>query len=1068
MPPWLPDVARRWSLASCTASVLEWRSLGVKGNVSLPADRRPSPERERGIIPGPAWKLWALAAALAAACTRPPELTLEPAQVAALAAGEAHTYGIHLESQELLHVTAEQRGVDVELILSAPGGDEIIRMDTVAARWGYLGTETVLAVATTPGSHRLQVRALGDTTHGGLYRLKIVEHRHAGREDRVRVAALGHFARGENHRRGGAAQAAVTEYHQALTLWRETGGDPRWRARALFGLGQVHRRSEEWEPAARALEEAAALFAQFDNGGRWHQAHIHDLLLLVHQQLGDFEAARHHGETARQLWPPVKDRRAEAINLNNLGHLYRQLGHFELARDTYTEALERWETVIAGGHPDKARAHHNRGRAYLELGDWDNARDDLNAALDMWDSPADQAVGLNSLASLHRRQGDLDTARVLYHQSLDRRAPGSRGEAVTRASLGVLYEEADELDEAFEHQKRALSIFRRLKDGQEEATALHNLGLVLVRSGLLPDARRHFHDALALYRRELDLAGEAATLLELARLERLGGGLEDLLEAQRLVEMALESVELLRSRSAGLRLRSSYFATKQSYADFYVDLLMDMHALDPGAGYERLALSASERSRARSLLDLIEESGLDPTLGLDPALKARRESLQVAIRDNDLLRRSLAEAEAPPERIAQLRGRGRDLLRRLDRLQTEIRRNRPGSTSLGPTAPLSAEEIQSQVLDDETLLLEYKLGEERSFLWAVTRDSLASFELPARERLEEGARQVRELLQDRNLRVSRVETHPAILALSRTLLSPVAPLLPGRRLLIVAEGALQHVPFAVLTPPRAQGPEPGHRHPLPLVAGHEIVTLPSASTVATLRRREPAVRWRAGSLVVVADPVYCAGDPRLGGSGDYDPDCEYSRLKHSGEEARAILDLAPGAALGVTGFDANLDAVRSGRLRGHEVVHFATHVAIDHQDPRLSRLVLSRFDADGTPRDGMLYEHAIHTLTLPADLVVLSGCETALGQEVRGEGVGALAQGFLNAGARRVVVSLWRVNDRAAAELMARFYRKLLHEGHSAATALALAQDSMRREEAWSAPYYWAGFTLLGDWRDPE
>ncbi|HEX6864203.1 MAG TPA: CHAT domain-containing protein, partial [Thermoanaerobaculia bacterium] len=149
---------------------------------------------------------------------------------------------------------------------------------------------------------------------------------------------------------------------------------------------------------------------------------------------------------------------------------------------------------------------------------------------------------------------------------------------------------------------------------------------------------------------------------------------------------------------------------------------------------------------------------------------------------------------------------------------------------------------------------------------------------------------------------------------------------------------------------------------------------------------------------------------------------------------------------------------------GFRVVHFATHGVLDAERPALSGLALSMVGPDGSAQEGFLHLRDVYGLRLDADLVVLSGCRTALGRELRGEGLVGLTRGFLYAGAPRVVASLWKVEDRATSELMTRFYRALWEEGLAPAAALRSAQLSLRRERRWRDPYFWAGFVLQGAW----
>jgi CHAT domain-containing protein len=274
----------------------------------------------------------------------------------------------------------------------------------------------------------------------------------------------------------------------------------------------------------------------------------------------------------------------------------------------------------------------------------------------------------------------------------------------------------------------------------------------------------------------------------------------------------------------------------------------------------------------------------------------------------------------------------------------------------------------------------------------------------------------------------------------------------------VADGALQYIPFAALPLP---GDLAGRA---PLIERHEIVVLPSASVLA-LRKREPPPS--EPSIAILADPVFDRGDPRV--RRDFtdrapsEPGIALSRLPASQREAEAISALLPGRTWTALGFQASRATAFGGELARHRIVHFATHGVIDAETPELSGLVLSLVDERGKPQEGFLGLNDIYNLDLHADLVVLSGCETALGRDMRGEGLIGLSRGFLYAGASRVLASLWQVQDRPATEIMVRFYRALLQEHLPPAAALRSAQLSLWRERRWRDPFYWGAFVLQGE-----
>jgi len=422
-------------------------------------------------------------------------------------------------------------------------------------------------------------------------------------------------------------------------------------------------------------------------------------------------------------------------------------------------------------------------------------------------------------------------------------------------------------------------------------------------------------------------------------------------------------------------------------------------------------------------------------------------------------------------------------------------------------------EIQESVLDEKTLLLEYSLGDERSYLWAVTKTGMTSHELPPRDKIESLARRVRELLTARQQRlaaetasqfyrrsqVADGQYWKSAKELSRILLGPVAGQIEDRRLLVVADGILQYLPFGALPAPGSDsGKDAGAAQlarPVPLIAEHEIVSLPSASTLGVLRRQIQGRKPAEMSVAVLANPVFQRDDPRLtlvatsppvrksapraasGGGASRSADGsgvfpalrgggEYSRLLFSGREGNDIAStVQAGTGALWAGLEASREKATSSELSRYRIVHFATHGVIDDSHPNLSGIVLSMYDAKGREQDGFLRLHDIYNLSLPAELVVLSACNTGLGKDVRGEGFIGLVRGFMYAGAARVVASLWRVDDQSTAELMKRFYRGMLKENLPPAAALRAAQVEMSKHERWSAPYYWAGFVLQGEYK---
>jgi CHAT domain-containing protein len=527
-------------------------------------------------------------------------------------------------------------------------------------------------------------------------------------------------------------------------------------------------------------------------------------------------------------------------------------------------------------------------------------------------------------------------------------------------------------------------------------------------------------------------------------------------------------VESLRASLAGQRWRASAFAARQTAYELLVDIRMRQHQAAPSAGHDAAAFEAGERARARGLLELLAEGRIDVAEGIAPELRAeeralrRRLNSQAAAQEEALAARREARAQGLAREIQETTARLVDL-------EALLRSGSPRYAALTRPPPLGLAAVREDVLDAETQLLEYALGEGGSWLWVVSRERLDSFSLAPRAEIESAARRARE-------QVSTPATGSgAADELSRLVLAPAASALRAKRLLIVAPDALQYVPFAALPLPAPSGKA--------LVSRFEVVTLPSASVLATLRneRRETAAGRKV--VAVFADPVFDPSDPRVrpvsrpSGTETQPPEAVeralrgvaergvLARLPFSRQEAEAIVELAPrGHVFQALGFEATREAATSPRLADYRFVHFATHGVLNTRQPELSGVVLSLVDRAGRRQDGFLRLHDVYNLRLGADLVVLSGCQTGLGKETAGEGLVGLTRGFMFAGAPRVVASLWPVDDLATSELMKRFYRGMLRDALPPAAALRGAQLELSAVPRWSRPYYWAGFVLQGEW----
>lgn len=870
----------------------------------------------------------------------------------------------------------------------------------------------------------------------------------------------------ESCRRAAALDLEAVELAQELDR-------PLWEAAAHQRLGKIHRDCLE-EPREAMGHYLRALPIYEELGRIDDQSTVLNQIGWLHWTLGEADRALELCDRALELARRRGNRRSQAAILNVQAIIARHRGEAQRVLTLYEQAIELLEDLDAVDPDDPvtgldlAQALHNRGRLYQALGQHRPALADLDRSRAVaHESEASRLLSmvLTRIGRIRMREGNLDGALEALEEArrLRRTTGQEHGHAVTLLELAAVSEKLGRPDRATELNRQALSIFRRKEAPRESARAQTALGRLETAAGRPGEALRRLDEALRVFRELRDPSGESETLLALAHAERARERPAAALEH---VRAAIARLEEVRSRSATHDLRRAFVAAHREVYDLHLDLLMELHRRDPSAGYDLRALEAAERSRARSLVELLTENRDALLADADPELLALERELEdrLAVLDQERLEPPDEGETRAPEEIAALEARLDEVLRRLRAVRGRILAESPKVAALARPPGFGVRELQTRALDEETLLLEIHLGAERSFLWAVTPDSVASFELPPRAEIEEAARTAHELLPKSHQRRYRVTAALALERLGRLILDPVAGLLKDKRLLIAADGALHYIPFGAL-------PIPGVSPAAPLIASHEVVHVPSASALIVLReqRADPERRPADGLLAVIADPVFDADDPRLTGhettAETEDVGDRLGPLRFSRVEAEAILGLAgTERTRQALGFEATRETLIDPALGRYRIVHLSTHGRIDTERPELSELVFSRFDRRGRPRKGVLRAHEIFDLELSAELVVLSACETALGEEVRGEGLVGLTQGFFSAGAAGVVVSLWQVDDRATARLMERFYRHLF-AGRSPATSLREAQLSLREEVGWQAPFYWAGFVVQGEWR---
>ena len=862
----------------------------------------------------------------------------------------------------------------------------------------------------------------------------------------IEAAALNNL--GEALYNIGQRTQAQEREEQALAIRRELN-DARGQAISSISLGYIYKNAGQPEKAFRLFAGAQSLAKQANDLAVECQAVI--AVGNINRKTGNAQAALDSYEAAKKIAVRIGDQTSQAIVSGQIGSIYFEMGDERAALPHIEDALKLFDRN--GKLWGAAEGRVQLGRLRHSLGDDKEAIEYFNGAV----------------ASFRSLQMPPLVSRTLRE-------------------IGLLYDSMGNTHKALDAYKTALGLVRTGEDQHETAYLLCFIGRIYEELKDSTRALQYYRDALPLSQRSTDPVAETMIHNNLAHLYRNTGDLSD---ARREAEAALTLIESQRTNVLSQELRTSYFATVRSTYEFYIDILMQMHRQNPNAGFDKEAFAISEKARARSFLEMLSEARAKVRDDVDPALLKKESELSEAINSKAQLQVQLL-MEKRTEESDQLCKELDALVADLAQVRDKIRQSNPKAANLNVPELLTLDEVQQRVLDDDTVLLEYVLGDERSYVWVVTRNSLLSFELPARQEIETSAGKLHELITSRQMiygepvatRTERQAKADAEIPaqtdqLSKLILGPLAGKLEKKRLLVVPDGALQTVPFQMLTAPGTGGY---------LLEKYEIVNLPSASTLALLQAAAANRKPATNSVAVLADPVFEIDDPRVATNikgprmqrgndvhvalrdAGISPDgMQIPRLIASGIEADGIIAAAPwSTGFKAVGFDANREIVLGSQLANYRIIHFATHGLINSDRPELSGIVLSMYDRAGNPKDGFLRLHDIYNLHLPADLVVLSACQTGLGKDVRGEGLIGLTRGFMYAGASGVIASLWKVDDDATAELMKNFYEALFQQGMSPAAALRQAQLTLAQNERWQSPYYWAGFVIQGQYTQTQ
>ncbi|HEY1463137.1 MAG TPA: CHAT domain-containing protein [Terriglobales bacterium] len=803
------------------------------------------------------------------------------------------------------------------------------------------------------------------------------------------------------------------------------------------------------------------------------------LIQLHSQKYSEAEAMLRQAVASAELLIPNSLQRINA--LVNLAVVYENQGKFRKAEESYLKALNQENKNYPGSSYLRSTLG-DLGVLLDQEGDFQRAAEYFNRAYRVAEhidpNSFDTAEILSNLADCELELAQPSQAAtyqkkaLLIAQKLD---PTGLTTANALAGLGKIAREQQHLEQAEKYYEKALQIAGGIDNSDlDRSSIMFGLGVVLKQQLRLVEAENNFLQALSiLNREEPDGIDRAIMIAELAG--SLAQEHRDE-EAKALYSQAITLFDAQVLHIGGIDdVRSRYRAERQRYYHEYIAVLAR-------TGDASKALETLETARARTLFEFLRTVQFNSRSLNKPSDLEEQASYTRLYTAADSRIRLLTKSHTNAE-LAKVEQEIQESLFEYQQIQTESRIKHETTAHEEAFSTASAGEIQG-MLDANTILLEYSLGAPRSLLLLVSHKDISVFELPDAQHIEQVARKLYQLLSaSENIEESGsgtlAEYRNTSKQLATMILGPVKHLLSDKRLLIVADGVLQYLPFAAL-------PNPGAGDGRPLVVDHEITNLPSASVLFAIRNGEKRKKPSKG-VAILADPVFESNDDRLkhpasrissigiepshlspsNERGVNESDVHHlGRLLYTRDEARAISGAnRPEETMLAVDFSATRSLALSSELSHYRIVHFATHGIFDSKHPELSGLVLSLFDQKGHPEPGFLILQDIYNMKLPVDMVVLSGCETALGDSIQGEGLIGLTRGFMYAGASRVVATLWKVSDVATAELMGSFYNAMEKRNLRPAAALRQAQIEMWKSKQWNSPYYWAAFQIQGEWK---
>lgn len=982
------------------------------------------------------------------------------------------SFVIEAKKDQVISLEIKQNGIDLEIKLFSPENSLLAESDNP---FSEQDTERVFVIADETGNYRLEIKSKFPDEKG-TFNLKLNDLHLATANDFKRAEAEKLFSKAQILRTTGKTadrKAALQMFEQSLALWQEAK-DEFGEIRTLINVSYLNRILGNNEKSA----ELANLILKSPNLPEY-TTYKADALYQIAQTYSASSKMSKAIKTLEELLALYPNPAPEkSIPLATLAFYHQRFDDTEKAQNLYLQSFENIKRF-----PDiysEAQARHQFALFNFDYNELEEAVKNFKLAGELRKKGGyirGYAISMTFLAMTYQRMERFPESLELLEKAFQISVEFGdvTNQLDTLIYLARAHREAGNYQKALEMYQKAESL-----NGQTSNSLYLSLATTYLLMSNFTESRKNFELALALYRQKKDVGGESLTLFQYAALERAENNLD---AAKAKIERSLKIVEDEQTSFRNSRQLTSFLVNRRSYFDLYIDVLMRLDEQRPNENFAFKALQASENARMRTLIWQLREALKNSPQSVDYQLFTQIQKNQQQLGEQ---LSQLAKAQSTPNKnanISEIENSIVELNKQNESLKAQLRKSNPNFANLAQPPTLSLEQMQTE-LDDDAALVEYSLGEQRSYLWIVTKNNFQSFVLPKGKEIEAQARNFYETLiqSDNSSRVrpldKKQETkQPPIKnfkeeaeKLSHMIRIEKLANLSAKRLIFVADGALNLIPFSSLTL--------SETNPTVIADKFETSQLPSLTTLQIIRQQN-IKPFASNSLAIIADPVFSMSDERLSKKRNKQNTVENDlaatlrdfsltsipRLPFSRIEAQKIADSLPNNSVLNLDFKASRERLLNGEFDRYDILHFATHGFLNNEHPELSGLVLSLVDEKGNQQNGFLRTQDLYLLKIKPQMVVLSACQTGLGKQVGNEGLIGLTRGFLANGTPRIISTLWKVDDAATAEFMSRFYRALLKENQKPAAALKTAQNELKAIPRYAHPRYWAGFVLTGEWR---